>query len=86
MEFMGFRGFQDDRTDRTVLLAKFQPIWWYMVSESFDRICLRLWNHQTVRHMGGSPAILAVVGCDMGLLGFPNGRWSMGMWSMLRIC
>ena len=29
-----FRGFQEDRTDRTVLLAKFQAIWWYMVSES----------------------------------------------------
>ena len=34
MEFRGFRGFQEDRTDHTVLLAKFQPIWWYMVSES----------------------------------------------------
>ena len=27
---MGFRGFQGDRTDYTVLLAKFQPIWSYM--------------------------------------------------------
>ena len=34
MEFGGLRGFQEDRTDRTVLLAKFQPIWWYMVSVS----------------------------------------------------
>ena len=34
MEFRRFRGFQEDRTNRTVLLAKFQPIWWYMVSES----------------------------------------------------
>ena len=34
MEFRGFRGFQEDRTDRTVLLAKFQPIWWYMGPES----------------------------------------------------
>ena len=30
MEFRGFRGFQEDRTDHTVLLAKFQPIWWCM--------------------------------------------------------
>ena len=34
MEFRGFRGFQEDRTEHTVLLAKFQPIWWYMGSES----------------------------------------------------
>ena len=34
MEFRGFRGFQEERTDHTVLLAKFQPIWWYMISES----------------------------------------------------
>ena len=34
IEFRGHRGFQEDRTDRTVLLAKFQPIWWYMGSES----------------------------------------------------
>ena len=26
MEFMGFRGFQEDRTDHTVLLANFQPV------------------------------------------------------------
>ena len=34
MEFRGFRGLQEERTDRTVLLAKFQPIWWYTGSES----------------------------------------------------
>ena len=32
MELRGFSGFQEDRTDHTVLLAKFQPIWWYMGS------------------------------------------------------
>ena len=34
MEFRGFRGFQEDRTEHTVLLAKFQPIWLYMASKS----------------------------------------------------
>ena len=34
MEFRGFRGFQEDRTEYTALLAKFQPIWWYKMSES----------------------------------------------------
>ena len=34
MKFRGFRGFQEDRTDRTVLLAKCQPIWSYKTSKS----------------------------------------------------